>query len=581
LSSISPMLQQNVQMPAPDFVRCVNSTGHNLNTRYAGHRTTSSTQRSPLKSGSFAEVEAFNIESLTAQQTFLERSDASDGNNTPLRSQDEIDNNYAIHDCSPLKDGVSAFSEWIDVRSSMPWATASPLIDHYSLDFGSDPLQEEASWTYVDDAATAETSSRQLTQLSSVALEKNFDSKTSSESISANLGDIRLGGERSSSSTDLRAGDSEGELSFVHGTDTEQAVSIVEQVLLDATWKNLALSVLRGFSSNFSSTRPVGSDSPRQNAGSKLHGTASGSRSTSSSTHTSARKRSAESREDSEDANDQEDTKKPKQQCRAAPIDDLSDSLLACPYFKMDPVRYSERNVHEQCYRGCASSLLRDISRLKQHLYRVHRRPEHYCSSCYVTFETQNILDSHSRQRPSCAVSTPQFQEKMDKDQMTAIQRRNRRTDARAEWYSIFKILFPTAGLPASPYADQGSNKAVQDFLLFFQDKAPGILRDLIRCNIDGRVFLDERTSNILDESFEYAVSQLILHLQPSLDSLSSSAPLEQPRTLRDAFSDQSEPGNEAGSAIQSLQPLANSINPNDFVFEVASDSWVDLNYFD
>jgi hypothetical protein len=164
---------------------------------------------------------------------------------------------------------------------------------------------------------------------------------------------------------------------------------------------------------------------------------------------------------------------------------------------------------------------------------------------------------------------------------MIVIKRRNRRTDARAEWYSIFKILFPTAGLPASPYADQGSNKAVQDFLLFFQDKAPGILRDLIRCNIDGRVFLDERTSNILDESFEYAVSQLILHLQPSLDSLSSSAPLEQPRTLRDAFSDQSEPGNEAGSAIQSLQPLANSINPNDFVFEVASDSWVDLNYFD
>jgi hypothetical protein len=39
--------------------------------------------------------------------------------------------------------------------------------------------------------------------------------------------------------------------------------------------------------------------------------------------------------------------------------------LLACPYFKLDPRRYSEKNMTEQNYRGCSSRWLPDIGRLK------------------------------------------------------------------------------------------------------------------------------------------------------------------------------------------------------------------------
>lgn len=39
--------------------------------------------------------------------------------------------------------------------------------------------------------------------------------------------------------------------------------------------------------------------------------------------------------------------------------------LLACPYQKHDPQRYSERNVEEKEYRGCASCFITDINRLK------------------------------------------------------------------------------------------------------------------------------------------------------------------------------------------------------------------------
>ncbi len=39
--------------------------------------------------------------------------------------------------------------------------------------------------------------------------------------------------------------------------------------------------------------------------------------------------------------------------------------LLACPYYKYDPRRYFEHNLEQKEYRGCASSYLMDISRLK------------------------------------------------------------------------------------------------------------------------------------------------------------------------------------------------------------------------
>ena len=39
--------------------------------------------------------------------------------------------------------------------------------------------------------------------------------------------------------------------------------------------------------------------------------------------------------------------------------------LLACPFYKHDPPRYSEVNINEKDYRGCSSVYLTDISRLK------------------------------------------------------------------------------------------------------------------------------------------------------------------------------------------------------------------------
>jgi hypothetical protein len=45
--------------------------------------------------------------------------------------------------------------------------------------------------------------------------------------------------------------------------------------------------------------------------------------------------------------------------------DEDTQYLLACPYWKYDPTRYSEANYQEKQYRGCSSVYLKDIARVK------------------------------------------------------------------------------------------------------------------------------------------------------------------------------------------------------------------------
>jgi hypothetical protein len=69
---------------------------------------------------------------------------------------------------------------------------------------------------------------------------------------------------------------------------------------------------------------------------------------------------------DRDEAEDNKDSKKTR---RSALGQSAHSRQLACPYYRFDVGRYSECNRDEVCYRGCSSVCLRDISRLKQHLY--------------------------------------------------------------------------------------------------------------------------------------------------------------------------------------------------------------------
>jgi hypothetical protein len=108
--------------------------------------------------------------------------------------------------------------------------------------------------------------------------------------------------------------------------------------------------------------------------------------------------------------------------------------LFACPFAKFDPERYSQQNHEEQSYRKCSSKCLRNITRLKQHLYRVHKRPEWYCSNCYQKFIQRENLNKHNRERPPCDQNAARYEEKMTDDQYKAIKRRSTGSDPCETW---------------------------------------------------------------------------------------------------------------------------------------------------
>ena len=54
-----------------------------------------------------------------------------------------------------------------------------------------------------------------------------------------------------------------------------------------------------------------------------------------------------------------------KRQSKRPKMDHSSLRLLACPFTKVDPIRYSDANVREKQYRGCKTCFLSDIPRVK------------------------------------------------------------------------------------------------------------------------------------------------------------------------------------------------------------------------
>jgi hypothetical protein len=186
--------------------------------------------------------------------------------------------------------------------------------------------------------------------------------------------------------------------------------------------------------------------------------------------------------------------------------------LMACPYAKYDPQRYSASNSSEVTYRKCSSSFLVGISRVKQHLYRNHRRPEHHCPCCFTSFETREALDQHIVER-TCERRPSPFEEKMTPDQLNKIKRRDFGRKPEDAWFDIFRILFPGAPLPSDPYVESRHSNMVQDFMAYFHGEG----RHLLASEINWRMFGHQPTTpeytvwadTVLSESINVLIQEL------------------------------------------------------------------------
>ena len=316
---------------------------------------------------------------------------------------------------------------------------------------------------------------------------------------------------------------SDGEMSFVQGDDDIEGYSSVNIVLMGTLSTALARLMLKSFfvyrfRKVFSKTTTEGEQS------SKNEGQSSQAPSTSSASSANvrpSRKRFSKPQEDGEDHEEQREDGRAKLPCRSGVEKGPSSRLLACPYYRFDHDRYSHRNISELHYRGCSSVVIRDISRLKQHLYRIHRRPEYYCGSCYCVLDDQNQLDAHAKQRPACDVAeSPKFQEKMNRDQVNSIKRRSVKKYALTEWLNIYKILFPAAVPPPPSHAYADSNETVREALRQFEAEGPTLLLTLVQGYMHDHATLDDHTDSILEQALELAGSRLISLMRARFERL-------------------------------------------------------------
>ncbi|RMZ90266.1 hypothetical protein DV736_g2533, partial [Chaetothyriales sp. CBS 134916] len=320
---------------------------------------------------------------------------------------------------------------------------------------------------------------------------------------------------RMESSRQSGASMSEGELSFI-GVKAPSLYSVQSRdPEVDSIAECLAHNVIKRYI-NFQSQctsrcRPASSQDSNSSHSTPL----TSARHTPATSVSSTSKRSR-GKDDPNQPND-DDTGRRDSSFKRSRVDVPSEiKLFACPYSKFDPSRFSELNLVEKEYRRCSCCYLRDIPRLKQHLYRVHRRPEYYCGSCFESFKARELLDGHMRQRPACELRSPKFEEKMTDEQFSAIKRRIVKGDPCELWFNIFKTLFPTAPKPLSPYARDNDVVAVNHFVALFRWFGPEELLNLLRDrrnrdrHAEDSSPLEPSTQAIVDEAFEIALPEYL-----------------------------------------------------------------------
>jgi hypothetical protein len=108
----------------------------------------------------------------------------------------------------------------------------------------------------------------------------------------------------------------------------------------------------------------------------------------------------------------------------------------------------------------------------------------------------------------------------MTRDQLNSIKRRSPGKDACETWFNIFRILFPGATIPDSPYCEAASPTAVQSFSRRFLAQAAAMLSALVRTRIQGRVIMTNEEQQILDNALEDSLSEVVRQFDTDFDEV-------------------------------------------------------------
>lgn len=144
--------------------------------------------------------------------------------------------------------------------------------------------------------------------------------------------------------------------------------------------------------------------------------------------------------------------------------------LWACPFYK--------KNRHR--HRSCGRSILKTMSRVKQHLLRYHQLPIH-CESCSLTFTDENKRIEHTRMETSCLVKDPIVWDAVSKTQKEELSKKTSpKNTPRQNWYRIFDLLFPGISSPESPYLEGLESQELRCIVKFAETESVGIISEIL-----------------------------------------------------------------------------------------------------
>lgn len=147
--------------------------------------------------------------------------------------------------------------------------------------------------------------------------------------------------------------------------------------------------------------------------------------------------------------------------------------LWACPFSKWKPLSYQ----------GCYKYLMKDISRVKQHLARTHEKPFH-CPTCWEIFRDEDRFYGHIQER-ACATKPGTVLDGITTAQKKLLERRaDKRLSKSEQWYAIFSILFPDQPHPKSPYVESNLSAELLSFQAFMSKDGLQIVEETARSHI-------------------------------------------------------------------------------------------------
>ncbi|KAJ2982224.1 hypothetical protein NUW58_g6491 [Xylaria curta] len=153
--------------------------------------------------------------------------------------------------------------------------------------------------------------------------------------------------------------------------------------------------------------------------------------------------------------------------CGRVPRDSGGGKPLACPFHKKDP----------QQYQDCGKYLLRRIKDVKQHIYRLHCKPELNCPRCFQSFKCADERDHHIRKGGCTLKDVPILDSIISEEQKKKLKDcGSRGTSKHQQWMELWSVIFPGAKPPRSPHIDNGQEELLSCLRSYWDENASEII---------------------------------------------------------------------------------------------------------